>query len=110
MGADDRASPSSAERRPPWSDAAPMRIGVSSCLLGSAVRWDGGHRRDAFLVDQLGPFVEWVAVCPEVELGMGVPRETIRLVERGGAVRLVAERSGVDHSEAMRAWARRRLR
>ena len=92
------------------TDAAPIRIGVSSCLLGSAVRWDGGHKRDAFLVDQLGPFVEWVPVCPEVEIGMGVPRETIRLVERAGELRLVAERSGVDHGDAMRAWARRRLR
>jgi len=53
---------------------------VSACLLGDEVRYDGGHKRDAFLVDTLGPFVEWVPVCPEVEVGLGVPRPAIRLV------------------------------
>jgi len=107
-GAASRASPS----RPAalWSDAAPIRIGVSSCLLGRAVRWDGGHKRDSFLTDELGAFVEWVPVCPEVEVGMGVPREAIRLAEQDGEPRLVAARSGTDHTEAMRAWARWRLR
>src|SRR5262249_49540688 len=109
-GSPDRALPPPAARRTRRAEAPPIRIGVSSCLLGSAVRWDCGHKRDAFLVDQLGPFVEWVPVCPEVEMGMGVPRETIRLVARGAEVRLVAERSGTDHSDAMRRWARRRLR
>jgi hypothetical protein len=52
-----------------WRPESPVRIGVSSCLLGQSVRWDGGHKRDPFLVDTLGQFVEWVAVCPEVELG-----------------------------------------
>jgi uncharacterized protein YbgA (DUF1722 family)/uncharacterized protein YbbK (DUF523 family) len=74
------------------------------------VRWDGGHKRDAFLTDQLAPFVEWVPVCPEVEIGMGVPRETIRLVARAGETRLVAERSGTDWTERMGAWSRRRVR
>lgn len=101
---------SAAALRPAWRDDAPVRIGISTCLLGKPVRWDGGHKRDAFLTDQLGPFVEWVPVCPEVEVGMGVPRETIRLVARDGEQRLVAERSGVDWSEPMRAWARRRVR
>jgi uncharacterized protein YbbK (DUF523 family)/uncharacterized protein YbgA (DUF1722 family) len=109
MGAVRRAGPRLPERRLLGADAAPIRIGVSACLLGREVRWDGGHRRDSFLVDELGPFVEWVPVCPEVELGMGVPRETVRLVARGDRVRLLAERSGVDHSSAMRAWARRRV-
>jgi uncharacterized protein YbgA (DUF1722 family)/uncharacterized protein YbbK (DUF523 family) len=96
---------------PLWrSDRAPIRIGVSSCLLGEAVRWDGGHKRDAFLVDQLGPFVEWVPVCPEAELGLGVPRETIHLVRRDGDVRLVGTQSGADHSDAMRRFAARRVR
>jgi len=57
-----------------------IRIGVSSCLLGAAVRYDGQHKRNDFLVDELGPQVEWVPVCPEVEVGMGVPRESVRLV------------------------------
>lgn len=85
------------------------RVGVSACLLGREVRYDGQHRRDAFLLDVLGRLVEWVPVCPEVELGMGVPREPIRLVGRPGAPRLVAERSGRDHTEAMRAYAERRV-
>lgn len=101
---------SAASPPPPWRDDAPVRIGISTCLLGRPVRWDGGHKRDVFLTEQLGPFVEWVPVCPEVEIGMGVPRETIRLVERGGAQRLVAERSGTDWTEPMQAWARRRAR
>src|SRR4029450_6977530 len=62
-----------------------IRLGVSSCLLGEEVRYDGGHKRDAFLTDVLGPFVEWVPVCPEVELGLGVPREPIRLTAPQGA-------------------------
>ena len=96
---------------PLWRrDDAPIRVGVSSCLLGSAVRWDGGHKRDAFLADQLAPFVEWVPVCPELELGLGVPREAIHLVRRGDANALVASRSGADHTLAMQRWAERRVR
>jgi uncharacterized protein YbgA (DUF1722 family)/uncharacterized protein YbbK (DUF523 family) len=96
---------------PLWrSDDAPIRIGVSSCLLGSEVRWDGGHKRDAFLADQLAPYVEWVPVCPELEIGLGVPREPIRLVQQGSAVALVATRSDADHTQAMQRWAARRVR
>ncbi|HET9314653.1 MAG TPA: DUF523 and DUF1722 domain-containing protein, partial [Vicinamibacteria bacterium] len=86
-----------------------LRIGVSSCLLGQKVRWDGGHKRDRFLVDELGPFVEWVPVCPEVELGLGTPRPTLRLEKRGHEVRLVEPRTERDHTDAMRAYARRRV-
>jgi uncharacterized protein YbgA (DUF1722 family)/uncharacterized protein YbbK (DUF523 family) len=74
------------------------------------VRWDAGHKRDAFLTDRLDPFVEWVPVCPEVELGMGIPREPIHLAQRGDALRLVAERSGTDWSARMQRFARRRVR
>ena len=56
-----------------------VRLGVSACLLGERVRYDGGHKRDAFLTEVLGPHVEWVPVCPEVEIGLGVPRPTLRL-------------------------------
>ena len=62
----------------------PLRIGISSCLLGDEVRFDGGHKRDLFLTGTLAPCVEWVRVCPEVEVGMGVPREPVRLVNIGG--------------------------
>jgi uncharacterized protein YbgA (DUF1722 family)/uncharacterized protein YbbK (DUF523 family) len=87
-----------------------LRVGVSSCLLGQRVRWDGQHRRDAFLVDVLGPFVEWVPVCPELEVGMGVPREPIRLVGDPRAPRLVGERSAQDHTTAMLRFAAARVR
>lgn len=86
----------------------PIRIGVSSCLLGQKVRYDGGHKRHDFIVDTLGPFVQFVAVCPEVELGLGTPRETLRLVRRGDDVRMVMA-SGEDHTDAMRKYARARV-
>jgi uncharacterized protein YbbK (DUF523 family)/uncharacterized protein YbgA (DUF1722 family) len=88
----------------------PLRIGISSCLLGDEVRFDGGHKRDTFLTETLAPFVEWVRVCPEVEIGMGVPREPVRLVRKNGDTRMIATRSGVDHTDAMRAFAERRTR
>src|SRR5829696_1748526 len=87
-----------------------VRIGISSCLLGEEVRYNGGHKRDAFLTDTLGRYVEWVAVCPEVELGMGTPRPPIRL-ERigGGGVRLMMPSTGGDYTDAMREYAERRV-
>lgn len=84
------------------------RLGISACLLGQAVRYDGGHRRDPYCVDVLGGLVEWVPVCPEVEVGMPVPRPAIRLVGRAAAPRLVVERSGEDWTDRMRAWAEAR--
>ena len=99
---------------PPAAEAPPaerpLRIGVSSCLLGEEVRFDGQHKRDTFLADQLARFVTFVPLCPEVEIGLGVPRETIRLERRGADVRLVAPRSGRDLTEQMRSWAERRVR
>ena len=58
----------------------PLRVGVSSCLLGEMVRFDGGHKKGRYLSDILGSYFEWVPVCPELEVGMGVPREAVRLV------------------------------
>jgi uncharacterized protein YbbK (DUF523 family) len=86
-----------------------LRLGVSACLLGEDVRWDGGNRRDPFVVDVLGPGVEWVAVCPEVELGLGVPREPIHLAGRASSPRLVSE-SGKDLTRAMLRLAEARVR
>ena len=86
-----------------------IRIGVSACLLGQQVRFDGGHKRSDFLTDTLGDFVEFVAVCPEVDIGLGVPRESLRLVrDDNGAVRMVANKSGADLTETMNAYAERR--
>jgi len=86
-----------------------IRLGVSACLLGQSVRYDGGHKRDAFLVDTLGPFVEWVPVCPEMEIGLGVPRPPIRLVGDPRAPRLLVESTGEDLTARMQRWARARL-
>lgn len=91
---------------------APLRIGISSCLLGQEVRFDGGHKRDPFLTDTLGLQVEWVPVCPEVEMGLGTPRETLRLVRSGDAanpLRMVTTRTGIDHTDGMNKWSARRL-
>ena len=85
-----------------------IRVGISSCLLGERVRWDGGHKRDPCLVSELGRFFEWLPVCPEVELGMGVPRPSLRLVRIEAEIRMVENETGRDHAHAMRAYARRR--
>ena len=79
-------------------------IGVSACLLGEHVRYDGGHKRNAFLLEELASYVRFVPVCPEVGIGLGVPREGIRLVRRGEEVRLLGP-GGFDHTAAMRRWA-----
>jgi uncharacterized protein YbbK (DUF523 family) len=86
------------------------RIGISACLLGEPVRYDGGHKRDAWLVDVLGPHVEWVPVCPEVEAGFGTPRETIDLVRmQDGAVAVKTTRTNRDVTETLRRYAARRV-
>jgi uncharacterized protein YbgA (DUF1722 family)/uncharacterized protein YbbK (DUF523 family) len=97
--------------RPPSfnTPADPIRIGISTCLLGQNVRYDGGHKRDPFLVEIFGRFVEWVSVCPEVEVGLGTPRESMRLVKDVGDVRLVTTKTNVDHTAAMRRFAARRV-
>lgn len=87
-----------------------IRLGISSCLLGEMVRYDGGHQLDRFLRDTLGEYVEYVPVCPEVEMGLPTPRETLRLVEQEDGPRLVFSRSGEDITERMLAWARQRVR
>lgn len=87
-----------------------IRMGVSSCLLGNEVRFDGGHKRDRFVTDLLGRFVEWVPVCPEVELGMGTPRPALRLVGGGDEVRMIEINSQRDHTSAMRTYSARRVR
>ena len=92
------------------SEETPLRLGVSSCLLGELVRFDGGHARDRFVTDVLGQWFELVAVCPEAEVGMGTPRPTIRLVDEGQGERLVAPSTGEDFTDRMGDYARRRVR
>jgi len=86
-----------------------MRIGLSTCLLGENVRFDGGHKRDRFVTDTLGQFLEFVTVCPEMECGLGVPRESMRLVGNPESPRLVTNRTKIDHTERMITWARKRV-
>jgi uncharacterized protein YbgA (DUF1722 family)/uncharacterized protein YbbK (DUF523 family) len=90
-----------------------VRIGVSSCLLGQKVRYDGQHKHDHLVTDLLAQHVELVPVCPEVEVGMGVPREPIHLVAapgRRGGVSLLGSRSATDHTDAMLTWSAKRVR
>jgi len=87
----------------------PLRIGISACLLGQQVRYDGGHKRDRFLTDTFGLFVEWVPVCPEVEAGFGTPREAMRLVDDDGRLRLVTVKTGIDLTGQLERFARRRV-
>jgi uncharacterized protein YbgA (DUF1722 family)/uncharacterized protein YbbK (DUF523 family) len=87
----------------------PIRVLVSSCLLGEKVRYDGGHKRDPFLVETLGRFVEYVPVCPEVECGLPTPREAMRLAGDPADPRLVTVNTGVDHTGKMQGWSRKKL-
>jgi len=87
-----------------------IRIGVSACLLGQQVRFDGGHKHDRYLTDTLGEYLDFVPVCPEVEAGFPIPRETFRLVGDPGAPRLVTSRTNVDHTDRMVGWAEKRVR
>lgn len=90
--------------------AGSIRIGISSCLLGQKVRYDGGHKRDRFATDVLEPFVEWVPLCPEVEIGLGIPRPTIRLERhRKDGVRLVMPQAGEDLTKRMADWSETRI-
>jgi uncharacterized protein YbbK (DUF523 family) len=86
-----------------------IKIGISSCLLGHKVRYDGGHKLDLYLRDTLGWYVEWVPVCPEVECGLPVPREAMRLVRSAESLRLVTSVTGADHTDRMLKWAGHRL-
>ena len=84
-------------------------LGISRCLLGQKVRYDGGHKLDHFLTEVLGRHVDYVPVCPEVECGLGVPREAMRLVGDAESPRLVTIRSGVDLTEQMLSFAASRV-
>ena len=84
------------------------RLGISACLLGERVRYDGAHKRDPFLTATLGRFVDWVPVCPELEVGMGVPRDSVRLVGPTDQPSMITERSGRDWTLAMNRFAVKR--
>lgn len=77
---------------------------VSACLLGEPVRYDGTDRRCDAALTILGPEVEWVPVCPEVGLGLGVPRETLQLEGEPDAPRMRTTGTRIDHTDTMLAW------
>ncbi|XVQ82847.1 YbgA family protein [Microbispora siamensis] len=84
------------------------RVAVSSCLLGAPVRFNGGHSRDRFLAAELAEHVDWVPVCPEIEIGLGAPRETLRLERSPDGPRLVTRRTREDLTAPMTALAAER--
>jgi len=86
------------------------RVGVSACVLGEPVRFDGGHKRSHFVTSELGDLVDFVPVCPEKEIGMGVPRPVLRLLRgEDGEARMIETDAGTDHTEAMNAWSTQRV-
>jgi uncharacterized protein YbgA (DUF1722 family)/uncharacterized protein YbbK (DUF523 family) len=87
-----------------------IRVGVSSCLLGKKVRFDSGHKHDRYLTDILGGYFSFVPVCPEVEVGMTVPRPTVRLVGSAESPRMVAPKTGEDWTARMNSFSEQRAR
>jgi uncharacterized protein YbgA (DUF1722 family)/uncharacterized protein YbbK (DUF523 family) len=90
--------------------SARIRIGISSCLLGTPVRYDGNHKLDNYITGTLSTVFEFVAVCPEVAIGLGVPREPLRLVGAADAPRAVGIDSGVDVTAKLSAYGERQAR
>jgi uncharacterized protein YbgA (DUF1722 family)/uncharacterized protein YbbK (DUF523 family) len=88
----------------------PFKIGISSCILGNAVRWNAGHKLDKYLTHTLGQFVTFVPVCPEVEAGFGIPRESLRLVGDPDNPRLITFKSKTDRTAEMTRWAKKRVK
>ncbi|PIP67758.1 MAG: hypothetical protein CO035_05460 [Candidatus Omnitrophica bacterium CG_4_9_14_0_2_um_filter_42_8] len=86
-----------------------IKLGISSCLLGENVRYDGRHKFDQCLKDTLGELVEWIGVCPEVECGLGVPREAMYLTDSPESPRLITKITNIDHTDKMLKWAGARL-
>lgn len=87
-----------------------IKIGISSCLLGNNVRYDGGHRHDRYITGTLGRYCEWIPVCPEVEYGLGIPREAMHLISTPEGTRIITTHTGTDHTEGMLKWVKDKLR
>ncbi len=86
------------------------KLGVSACLLGQTVRYDGGHCRNRLVSERVAEFAELVPLCPETGIGLPVPRPPIHLLRRDDEIRLVTRnRPEVDHTEAMQQFAERQL-
>jgi len=87
-----------------------ITLGISSCLLGKSVRYDAKHKLDHCLKDAFGKSVKWISVCPEVECGLGVPREPMHLIGKPGSLRLVTRNSNIDHTDKMLKWSEKKLK
>jgi len=85
-----------------------IKVGVSSCLLGEKVRWNGDHKQDLYVKNLLGQFFEWVPTCPEVEIGMGIPRETVQLTGDPSTPRMIGNASGTDWTSRMNRYSKKR--
>jgi uncharacterized protein YbgA (DUF1722 family)/uncharacterized protein YbbK (DUF523 family) len=89
--------------------AGRIKVGISACLLGQPVRYDGGHKLDRYLAETLGRYFTYVPVCPEVECGLSIPRESMHLVGASESPRLVTRETRIDHTDRMKAWAAKRV-
>jgi uncharacterized protein YbgA (DUF1722 family)/uncharacterized protein YbbK (DUF523 family) len=87
-----------------------IKLGVSSCLLGERVRYDGEEKQDPYLTEVLGKYVEWVPVCPETECGLPVPREPMKLLGGPEDPRLVTRETGIDHTGRLVTWVEAKIR
>lgn len=87
-----------------------INMGISSCLLGNKVRYDGGHKHDRYITGTLGRYFDFVPVCPEVECGLPTPREAMRLVGKKGEIRLITQKTEIDHTQRMKTWAQKRVK
>lgn len=109
MSIDSRSSVGFRKRGRMTLTKTTVKLGISSCLLGERVRWNGDHKLDRFLADSLGQYVEYMPVCPEVECGFSIPREPFRLVGNPDSPRLVTSTTKQDHTDRMKDWARKRV-
>ncbi len=91
------------------SEKSTVKLGVSACLLGQSVRYDGQHKLDHYISDVLGKYVEWLPVCPEVECGMSIPREAMHLTGTPESPHLLTIHTGIDHTAKMKAWCKKRV-
>jgi uncharacterized protein YbbK (DUF523 family) len=87
-----------------------IKVGVSSCLIGEKVRWNGEHTKNIFVAEMLGRFFEWVPICPEVEVGMGIPRETVGLYGLPDNPKMLGKKSGTDWTTRMVRYSKHRIR
>ncbi len=85
------------------------RVGISPCLLGEKVRYDRGHRCNLYITDVLGQYFDWIPVCPEVEYGLGIPREPMHLIGDPAKPRIITISTGIDHTDGMLKWVENKL-